>query len=137
MSRSATAETDGRSWRFGRRGFWRAVVEATDAAGTPVGHFAAGGLRRGGTLSWRGRELQLRAASFWRERYALADGKLELALFDGKGWGRRPVKITVEDPAAVDPALLLFAAFVVRGLAEDASNAAGGAAAVAAVTASS
>jgi hypothetical protein len=37
------------------------------------------------------------------------------------------VKVTVDDPAALDPGLLLFAAFVVRGLAEDASSAAGGA----------
>ena len=44
----------------------------------------------------------------------------ELAVFDGKGWGRRPVEVVVEDSAAVEPGLLLFAAFVVRGLAEDA-----------------
>ena len=137
MSRAATAEADGRSWRLGRRGVLRAVVEATDAAGTPVGRFMAGGLRRGGTLSWGDRTLQLRPASFWRERYALADGEHELALFDGKGWGKRPVKITVEDPAAVDPALLLFTAYVVRGLAEDANAAAGGAAAAGAAAASS
>jgi hypothetical protein len=67
----------------------------------------------------------LRPASRWRERYALADGDHELAVFEGKGWGRRPVKITVDDPRAPDPGLLLFAAFVVRGLGEDASAAAG------------
>ena len=36
--------------------------------------------------------------------------------------------MSVDDPGALDPGLLLFAAFVVRGLAEDASSAAGGAA---------
>jgi hypothetical protein len=41
------------------------------------------------------RELMLRPASRWRERYALAEGDHELAVFEGKGWGRRPVKITV------------------------------------------
>jgi len=66
----------------------------------------------------------LRPASRWRERYALADGDRELAVLDGKGWGKRPVKITTEDPAAVEPGLLLFAVFVVRGLAEDAGAAA-------------
>jgi hypothetical protein len=51
--------------------------------------------------------------------------RLLLAVFEGKGWGRRPVKVTVDDPRALDPGLLLFAAFVVRGLGEDASAAAG------------
>jgi hypothetical protein len=45
--------------------------------------------------------------------------------FEGKGSGRRPVKITVDDPTALDPGLLLLSEFVVRGLAEDASAAAG------------
>ena len=75
-------------------------------------------IRRGGAFRWAGHELALRPASSWRERYALADGERELALLDGKGWGRRPVKITVDDPDAVDPGLLLFAAFVVWLLAE-------------------
>jgi hypothetical protein len=126
LSRSARAEAEagGRAWQLTRTGFWRRAIEATDSAGHPVGEFRAH-LRRGGTLTWQGRELELRPASIWRERYALADGERELALFDGRGWGRRPVKVTVDDPGAVDPGLLLFAAFVVRGLAEDASNAAG------------
>jgi hypothetical protein len=39
--------------------------------------------------------------------------------------------VTVVDAEPIDPALLLFATFVVRGLAEDASSAgAGGAAAI-------
>jgi hypothetical protein len=73
-------------------------------------------------LRWAGRELELRAASTWRARYALADRDRELAVLDGKSWGRRPVKITVDDLGALDPGLLLFAAFVVRGLAEDAGG---------------
>ena len=36
--------------------------------------------------------------------------------------------VSVEDPGALEPGLLLFAAFVVRGLAEDASSTAAGAA---------
>ena len=54
---------------------------------------------------------------------ALADGDRELATFDGKGWGRRPVRVTIGGEAS-EPGLVLFAAFVVRGLAEDASTAA-------------
>lgn len=92
-SRAATAEAGGSSWRIGRRRFWQRRIEATDAAGMAVGEFEPRGLRRGGTMRWAGRELTLRPASRWRERYALADGDRELAILDGKGWGRRPVRV--------------------------------------------
>ena len=69
----------------------------------------------------------MRPASSWRDRYALADGDRELAILEGKSWGRRPVKFALDDPEAVDAGLLLFAAFVVRGLAEDAGASAAGA----------
>lgn len=124
-SRSAIAVAGDRTWRIARRGFWRRVIEATDSSGTADGAFGPRGLRRGGTVRWAGRELTLRPASSWRERYALAEGDRELAVLDGRGWGRRPVRITLDDPAAVEPGLLLFAAFIVRGLAEDAGSAAG------------
>jgi hypothetical protein len=124
-SRKATAEAGAHRWRFSRLGFWQRGIQATDAAGAVVGEFEPRVLRRGGTLRWAGRELMLRPASSWRERYALADGDRELAVLDGKGWGRRPVKVTVDEPEAVEPALLLLATFVVRGLAEDAGGAAG------------
>jgi hypothetical protein len=133
VSRSATAEAAGTSWRIGRRGFWQRRIEATDSMGATVGEFEPRSLRRGGTLRWAGRELALRPASSWRERYALADGDRELAVLEGKGWGRRPVKVIVDDPEAVSSGLLLFAAFIVRGLAEDAGTA-GGAGASAAAT---
>jgi hypothetical protein len=96
---------------------------ATEGVGSAVGEFQPRDLRRGGTLRWAGSEFAVRPASSWRDRYALADGDRELAILDGKSWGRRPVKITLDDPAAVDAGLLLFAAFVVRGLAEDAGAA--------------
>jgi hypothetical protein len=126
-SRTATAEAGGRSWGIERRGLFTSTFEATDASGTTVGAFHGRTLRRGGTLQWGQRELELRPASAWRSRYALADGERELAIFDGKGWGKRPVAVVVADLSAIDPGLVLFTAFVVRGLAEDASSAAGGA----------
>jgi len=46
----------------------------------------------------------------------------ELATLEGKGWGKRPVEVTVDDFGGIEPRLLLFATFVVRGLAEDAST---------------
>jgi hypothetical protein len=125
FSRAATAtDAGGASWSFDRPSLWRRTIEASDAAGTVIGSFDPRSIRRGGALTWRGREFELRPASAWRERYALADGDRELALLDGKGWGKRPVKVTIDDPKAVEPGLLLFAAFVVRRLAEDAATAA-------------
>ena len=124
ISPSATAEAGGRQWRIARVGFWRRSIEATDETGEVVGHFDPHGFRRGGTLRWGARDLALRAASSWRERYALVEEERELALLDGKDWGRRPVKVVVDDAAEVEPGLLLFAVFVVRGLADDASGAA-------------
>jgi len=127
--RRATAEAGGRSWRLETR-LWRRAVEATDESGSVVGSFDPRALRRGGALVWNGRELQLRPASRWRERYALADGDRELVGLDAKGWGKRPVKVTVDDPDAVEPGLVLFAAFVARGLGEDATTAAAAASGV-------
>ena len=75
----------------------------------------------------------LRPASAWRERYALADGDRELAVLDGKGWGRKPVRVEMADATAPDAALILFAAFVVRGLADDASSTAAAAGSTAAI----
>jgi hypothetical protein len=124
FSRRATAEAGAATWLFDRRGLWRGTTEASDMTGAVVGSFAPRRLRRGGVLRWRGRDFELRPAATWKERYALLDGQRELAALTGKGWGKRPVKITLADPGAVEPGLLLFAAYVVRGLAEDASAAA-------------
>lgn len=136
FSHSATAEANDETSKFRRRGFWQRAIEARDATGAVVGTFEPNSLRRGGRLRWGERELTLRPASSWRERYALADGELELVLLDGKSWGSRPVKISVDELGALEPGLLLFAAFVVRSLAEDADTAAG-AGATAAVSSSS
>jgi len=122
LGRSAVVEADGIVWRVARRGLFGSDAEATVAGGIVVGRFEANALRRGGVLRWDERELTLCPASSWRERYAVADGHQELAVLEGKGWGRRPVRILVEDKAAINAGLLLFAAFVVRGLAEDATS---------------
>jgi hypothetical protein len=126
--RSATAEAGGRRWQIRRPSFWGRELRATAEGGFVSGEFEPNTFRRGGELRWEGRELTLRPSSSWRERYALADGELEVATLEGKGWGKRPVKITIEVPEAVDPGLLLFAAFVVRGFADDAGTAAAAAA---------
>jgi hypothetical protein len=131
-SRRATANTDAGQWRLARRGFFGRTVEAVAADGSVDGRYEARAIRRGGSLQWRARLYTLRPASSWRERYALTDGAQELALFEGKGWGRRPVKVSLA--SELDAGLVLFAAFVVRSLAEDAGAAAGAAASTAAVS---
>jgi hypothetical protein len=123
FARSATAEASGRSWHFGRRGFWQQIIEATDEAGTLEGEFVPRDIRRGGTLHWGGRELTLHPVSPLRERYTLSDGDRDLVLLDAKGWGRRPVKVTLADRDAIESGLLLFTAFVVHQLAVKAANA--------------
>lgn len=122
-SRTATARAGARTWALARTGFLRVIARATDETGVVVGAFEPrGAFRRGGTVRWSDREYALRPSSSWRERYALLAGEHELAVLDGKGWGRRPVAVTVDDLALVEPGLLLFATFVVRGLAEDAGS---------------
>lgn len=122
-ARAASAEAEGRRWEIARGGLWRQSVEARDPAGATTGRFSASGSHRGGRLQWLDRELAVRPASRWREHYALIDGDRELAVIEARGWGRRPVKVTVDDPAGLDPGLLLFAVFVVQGLADDSAAA--------------
>jgi hypothetical protein len=122
--RSATAQAGHRTWDITGSGVWRRIIRATDEAGAVVGEFTPrGGLRRGGSLRWGDRTYDLRPASSWRERYAMVDAEREVAVLDGKGWGKRPVAVTLLDPSSIPPGLLLFAVFVVRGLAHDASSA--------------
>lgn len=132
FSRSAMSESGGNRLRFAGTSFFSGRARATDAAGTVIGEFDPRALWRGGTIHWSGTSFALRPASGWRERYALADGDRELAVLEGKGWGRRPVRVQIDDASSLDPSLLLFAAFVVRGLAEDASGASGAGASTAA-----
>jgi hypothetical protein len=122
FSRSAIAEAGESRWQFSRRGFWQRVLEATDPDGVVVGEFAPRDFRRGGALLWRGRELALRPISTLREQYVLRDGGHELARVEGKSWGRRPVRVSLPRPDALEPGLLLFTIFVVRQLAINAAN---------------
>lgn len=125
LGRSALASADGNEWTFARRGFWQRQIVATDATGTISGIFDPRAVHRGGVVRWGDRELALNPASSWRERYELADGDRALMLLDARSWGRRPVHLTVLDAERIEPGLALFAVFIVRGLADDASSAAG------------
>ena len=91
------------------------------------------GLRRGGTITWGGEQFTLHPAGPLRERYVLAADERDLALIEGKSWGKKPVQVKLVEHGPPVPGLLLFAAFVVRQLAVNGANAAagGGTAAVA------
>ena len=124
--RRAIATSAGNTWHVGRAGFFGRTIEAFGSGDTLVGRFEPRSIRRGGELTWNSRSYELRPASAWKERYALAVGDVEVAVIEGKGWGRKPVKVEIVRPEGVEPGLLLFTMFVVRALAEDASAAAGG-----------
>jgi hypothetical protein len=122
LSSVATAEAATGTWRLSRRGFWQRQMEATTPAGEVSGTFAPRGLRRGGALRWGDRELTLQPIGTLRERYLLAESGHELARIDGRSWGRGPVTVTVAEPAAIEPGLLLFACFVAHQLADDSAS---------------
>ena len=126
FSRGATAEAATGTWHFGRHGFWQRQMEATGPAGDVAGEFAPRSIRRGGALLWGDRELTLQPISPLRERYLLAEGDREIARIDGRSWGRRPVTVTLAEPEAIDPGLLLFACYVVRQLAHNADDSSSG-----------
>ena len=121
--RRATIEAGGQTWQAAPTGFWKRTVVATDAAGRTVAEFEPRRVKQGGALRVGARELRIAPASKFKQCYALKDGDLELALLDAKGWGKRPVRVTVDDPGAVEPMVLLLAAFLARRMAEDASAA--------------
>ena len=128
-SRTATADGGGLSWQLVHRGIWQSVFQAADAAGDIVGDLRGCTRQHGGVLQWADRELDLRPGGLRGERYALVEDGRTLATFDGTGgWGRRPVSISVGDPQALDPGLLLFTVFVVASLAQHTQAAAAAAA---------
>jgi hypothetical protein len=118
-SRTATAEGGGLSWQIAHRGIRQPVFQATDAAGDVVGDFRERTLDHGGVLQWSDREFDLRPHGLLPGRYALVEDGRTWATIEGPGgWGRRPVKIFVDDPGEIDPGPLLFAVFVVATLAQ-------------------
>ena len=129
---TATSADGEASWTFSKHGFWRRTIHATDAGGAVIGEFTGRTLSRGGDLRWDGRDMTVDATSVWRSRFALVEDGRDLVVLDAKGWGKRPVIMTVEEPGAVEPGLLLFATFVVRRIASDSSSDGGGSSAAAA-----
>ena len=103
----------GRTWQAARRGFG-VICRRHRRRGALVAEFERQRVRSGGTLRDGASEREIAPASTWKQRYALRDGERELALLGAKGWGERPVRVTVDDPAAVDPHVLLLAAFLTR-----------------------
>jgi hypothetical protein len=125
-SRLATAAAGDRRWHLAHVGPFMNTIHAVDTSGAVVGRYDDAGLRDGGALRWSRRALALRCASRWKDRYALLDGDVEIAMIWARTWGLRPARVVGDELTALDPGLLLFATFVVRVLAEDSASAAGG-----------
>jgi hypothetical protein len=125
LLRWATAIAGDRSYRFSRATWRSAAVDATDSQGNVIATFRPNQFRRGGELRWSGTAYALRPAALLRERYELFSVDREVASIEARGWWgwgtRRPLTMRVMDHA-LDPGLLLFAAFVVRTLADKASS---------------
>ena len=137
LMRAATAKSADTAWHFARHGFWQRTIQATESDGHVTGTFQPRDIRRGGILHWQAHHYTLRPDSAVRERYCLSGDGRELALLEAKGWWgwgtRRPLRLQLLDgTGAFDPGLLLFASFIVRTVADDASTTAGVAAGVAA-----
>jgi hypothetical protein len=114
FSRRATATSAGVTWQLGPSGPFAQTICALSAGGAVVGEFDPGSSE----LRWKGRPFQLRPASSQPPRFALVAGDAEVAVFEGGPWGTRPRKVEILRPEAIEPALMLFTAFVVRGTAE-------------------
>jgi hypothetical protein len=135
LMRAATAKSADAAWHFARHGFWQRTIQATESDGHVAGTFQPRDIRRGGILHWQAHHYTLRPDSTVRERYSLSSDRRELALLEAKGWWgwgtRRPLRLQLLDgTGAFDPGLLLFASFIVRTVADDASTTAGVAATV-------
>lgn len=87
-------------------------VEATDAHGDPVGSFVRNGsFSQNGTLRLGAATLTLqRRVGLLRVRYLVLDGTRRLAVLRNRVFGG--FYVACDDPSAVDPAVLLLAAFV-------------------------
>jgi len=118
-SRLATAAAGDRRWHLAHVGPFMNTIHAVDATGAVVGRYDDAGLREGGGLLWSRRSFAMRCASRRRDRYTLVEGDSELAMIWARNWGSHPVRVVGDDLSALDPGLLLFAAFVVRVLAEE------------------
>ena len=123
FARVATAEADASRWQLRKRGLLGRAVDATDLTGSQGGGSSPTAFAEAASCAGTAGSSPC-GRQGWRERYALADGDAELATVESKGWGRRPVKVVVEDDATLEAGLLLFAVYVVRGLGEEASSAA-------------
>jgi hypothetical protein len=125
LMRSATARAGGRSFLFRRAKWFSATVAASDDEDRGIGAFRPSQIRRGGVVQWREAEYSLRPATLIRERYELILGDRQLAVIEATGWwgwgSRRPLKMRVVE-RDLDPGLLLFVAFVVRTLADNAGQ---------------
>jgi hypothetical protein len=103
-------------------------VRVLDEQGAEVGSYVPRSLGRGGVLRVGTRELLLhRRVGLLRTLYRLCEGTRELAVLQPRG-SLRPMRITAEGLAGIDPVVLLLAAYVARQTSRRAASAAAAAA---------
>jgi hypothetical protein len=110
--RAATVEARGLSWNITCHGLWRPVIQVAGPAGNVIGTFKGRRRGRGGSFAWSESQLTLRSNSR-SPAYILSSGDRMLAKLERVSWDGRSPNITVDEYAEIDPALLLFTAFVV------------------------
>ena len=121
-SADASALTrDGTEWKLERAAMSQ-KAKALDATGGEAATFEPKGVfKRGGELRTGGHSYELRPASNWKTRYAIAEGERELATLETKGWSQHRVAISLE--ADVPSEVLLMACWLVRSFADDSAAA--------------
>lgn len=94
------------------------AAEVVAPGGDVVGEFAEQALLgHGGDLTWRGRRLRLGSGTVLISRYVLRDGDTTLLEVQARGWGDRPVDVSLGEEA-VDPGLVLFALWLTQGFVD-------------------
>src|SRR3954454_10719509 len=79
--------------------------------------------RSGAAACCAGARASSRSGPWACERYVLSEADRDLAHLDAKGWGKRPVRISLAvDPGELDSGVLLYTAFIVHQLAGDAAT---------------
>ncbi|MGI8428091.1 MAG: hypothetical protein ACR2OB_02030 [Solirubrobacteraceae bacterium] len=135
MPGSSTASRIAGSLLAQRTGFGRSRIELRDAGGSVVGGFVpSGAFKRGGEVELQGRRLSWEPSSRWKSHFLLRDGERELAHFEARSSGKRPVKVRVEDSPSADELAVLFGCWLAKVAADDAMTAAAAASSVAATS---
>jgi hypothetical protein len=113
-SSRAALEASGGTWQARVAGLLSRRIVATDTVGALAARFTPKLLSRGGNVEVGAWTYTLGATG---RRYVLREREAELVTVCPSASSRRPLTVTLADPRAIDPLLVLFAAFVAHRLA--------------------